>query len=146
MAHPLDGRLQSDVQVSLDKLEVVGSFCYLGDMLSTAGGCDLATTMHVKTAWKKFKELLPVLTSCHLLHKTRGPVYNTYVWSATFHASETWALTKPNLHHLLRNDRAMVRQICNIKPKDMATVGSIELLGQLGIDDLDLILRKRRLH
>ena len=41
-----------------DKLEVVASFCYLGDMLSAAGGCELSTTTHVKTTWKKFKELL----------------------------------------------------------------------------------------
>ena len=30
-AHPLDGRPQSEVQVRPDKLEVVASFCYLGD-------------------------------------------------------------------------------------------------------------------
>ena len=32
-ACPLDGRPQRAVQVGLDKLEVVASFCYLGDML-----------------------------------------------------------------------------------------------------------------
>ena len=37
-AHPSDGRPQREVQVGL-KLEVVASFCYLGDMLSAAGGC-----------------------------------------------------------------------------------------------------------
>ena len=46
--------------VGPDKLEVVASFCYLGDMLSAAGGCELSTTKRVKTAWKKFKELLLV--------------------------------------------------------------------------------------
>ena len=30
--------------VRSDKLEVVASFCYLGDMLSAAGGCELLTT------------------------------------------------------------------------------------------------------
>ena len=49
-----------------DKLEVVASFCYLGDMLSAAGCCELSTTPCVKTALKKFTELLPVLSSCHL--------------------------------------------------------------------------------
>ena len=29
-----------------DKLEVVASFCYLGDMLLAAGGCELSTTTH----------------------------------------------------------------------------------------------------
>ena len=56
----LDGRPQREVQVGPYKLEVVTSFCYLGDHLSAAGGCELSTTTRVKTAWKKFKELLPV--------------------------------------------------------------------------------------
>ena len=62
-ARPIDGRPQSEVQVGPDKLEVVASFCYLGDMLSAGGGCEMAVTTRVKTAWKKFRELLPVLTS-----------------------------------------------------------------------------------
>ena len=37
-ARPIDGT-QSEVQVGPDKLEVVASFCYLGDMLSAGGGC-----------------------------------------------------------------------------------------------------------
>ena len=65
-ARPIDGRPQSEVQVGPDKLEVVASFCYLGDMLSAGGGCEMAVTTRVKTAWKKFRELLPVLTSRHL--------------------------------------------------------------------------------
>lgn len=49
-ARPLDGRPQSDAQVGMEKLEVVPLFCYLGDMLSAAGGCKLATTTRVTTA------------------------------------------------------------------------------------------------
>ena len=56
-------------------------------------------------------------------------------------ASETWPLTKTNLQRLQRNDRAMIRQICSIKPEDMATVRSSELLAKL--EDLDLILREK---
>ena len=66
-ARPIDGRPQSEVQVGPDKLEVAASFCYLGDMLSAGGGCEMAVTTRVKTAWKKFRELLPVLTSRHSL-------------------------------------------------------------------------------
>ena len=65
-ARPIDGRPQSEVQVGPDKLEVVASFCYLGDMLSAGGGCEMAVTTRVKTTWKKFRELLPVLSSRHL--------------------------------------------------------------------------------
>ena len=89
-ANPLDGRPQKEVQVGPDKLEVVASFCYLGDMLSAAGGCELSTTTRVKTAWKNFKDLLPVLSSRHLSFKTCGHVYSSCVQSAMLHASEIW--------------------------------------------------------
>ena len=58
------------------------------------------------------------------------------------HASETWPLTKTNLQHLQRNDRAMIRQICSIKQKDVATVRSSELLAKLELEDLNLIFRE----
>ena len=62
------------------------------------------------------------------------------------HASETWPMTKPYLQHLQRNDRAMIRQICNVRPQDTVTTRSNELLVRLGIEDLDLILKERRLR
>ena len=82
-----------------------------------------------KTAWKKFKELLPVLSSRHLSFKTHGRVYRSCVWSAMLHASETRPLTKLNLQGLQRNDRAMSRQICNVRSQDTVTIRSSELLG-----------------
>ena len=53
------------------------------------------------------------------------------------HASETWPLTKTNLQC---NDRAIIRQICSIKPENVATVRSSELLTKL--EDLNLSLRE----
>ena len=145
-ARPIGGRPQSEVQVGPDKLEVVASFCYLVDMLSAGGGCEITVTSHVKTAWKKFRELLLVLTSRHLAYKTGGHVYSSCVRSTMLHASETWPLTKTNLQHLQRNNRAMIRQICSIKPEDVATVRSSELLAKLELEDLNLILRESRLR
>ena len=131
-ARPLDGRSQREVQIGPDKLEVVASFCYLGEMLSAAGGCELSTTTRVKTAWK-FKELLSVLFPRHLSFKTRGRVYSSCVQSAVLHASETWPLTKPNLQRLQRNNRARIRQICSVKRQNIITIRSNELLEWLGI-------------
>ena len=102
-------------------------------MLSADGGCEITVTFPVKTAWQ-FRELLSVLTSHNLSYKTRGHVYR-----AILHASETWPLTKTNLQ---RNARVMIRQICSIKPEDVARVRSSELLAKL--NDPHLILRERR--
>ena len=55
-------------------------------------------------------------------------------------------LTKPNLQRLQRNDRAMIRQICNVRPQDTVTTRSNVRLVRLGIEDLDLILKERRLR
>ena len=90
--------------------------------------------LNLKTAWKKFKDLLPVLSSHHLSFKTCGRVYSSCVRSAMLHASKTWPLTKPNL------------QTANVRPQDIVTTKSNELLVRLGIEDLDLSLKERRLR
>ena len=114
-------------------------------MLSAAGGCELATTTHVKTAQKKFKELLPVLLSHHLSYKTRRRVYSSFVRNAMLHASQTWPLTRPDRQRLWHNDRPITRQACTVKPEDVATIRSNELLARLEIDDLDVIQREKKL-
>ena len=53
---------------------------------------------------------------------------------------------KPNLQHLQRNTRAMIRQICNVRPQDIVNTRSNELLMRLGIEDQNLILKERRLQ
>ena len=67
---------------------MVAFFCYLGDMLSAGGGCEITVTTRVKTAWNKFRELPTVLTSRHLSYKTPGHVYSSCVRRAMLHASE----------------------------------------------------------
>ena len=66
-ARPIDGLTQSETQVGPDKLELVASVCYLGDMLSAGGGCKIMVTTRVKKDWKKFRELLPFLIPPPLL-------------------------------------------------------------------------------
>ena len=45
-AQAIDEREVSEVEVGNEKLEVVPEFCYLGDMLSAGGGCELAANVH----------------------------------------------------------------------------------------------------
>ena len=45
----------------------------------------------------------------------------------------------------MTTDRAMIRQICNVKPQDTATIRSTEPLARLSIEVLDLILTERGL-
>ena len=68
-----------DSGLKLDKLEVVDSFRYLGNMLSAARCCELAVTTPKKTSSKKFRELLPLPS-----FKTSHHVYRSYVLSVMF--------------------------------------------------------------
>ena len=123
----------SEVEVGHEKLEVVPEFCYLGDMLSAGGGCELAAITRCKCAWGKFRQLLPLLTNRPLPLLTRGKVYSSCVRSVMLHAAETWAMKVDTLNRLQRNDRAMIRWICNVRAKD--EVSSDSLLTKLGIQD-----------
>ena len=60
------------------------------------------------------------------------------------HASETWALSAAAFNRLRRNDRAMIRWMCSVSTMD--EVSSNELLTRLGIKDIEMVLRSRRLR
>ena len=95
-------------------------------------------------AWNKFRKLLPVLTSRHVSLKTRGKVFSSAVRSALLHGSESWAPNAHDLQRLRRNDRAMVRWICAVKPND--TTPSSVLHERLGVCDINTVLQARRLR
>ena len=89
-ARPVDGRLVKEVVIGDEKLEkVVPEFCYLGDMLSTGGRCELTSIARCKCAWANFRQLLPLLANRHLSLLTRGRVYSTCIRRAMLHAAET---------------------------------------------------------
>ena len=143
-ARPIDGRPVSQVEVDGSLLDVEASFCYLGDMLCAGGGFELAIITRCCTAWGKFKKLLPILTSKHVSLLTRGKLFEACVRAAMLHGSEAWAPSSSDLQRLRRNDRAMVRWICGVKPDD--GVDTDVLYGKLGIHEVTASLRARRLR
>ena len=154
LSRPIDGRPAPTVKVdeydeeenvvaSFD-VDVVAKFCYLGDMLEAGGGCTKAITNRCGIAWSKFRKLRPVLTSRHIPFPVRGRVYSTCVRAAMLHGSETWGPKTDELQRLRRNDRAMVRWICGVRPQD--NVSSDDLLAKLGLADIGKVLSSRRLR
>ena len=71
-------------------------------------------------------------------------VFNACVRSTLLHGSESWAPSSSDLQRLQRNDRAMVRWICGVKPND--TVTSDSLYTKLGIQEVAIALRTKRLR
>ena len=108
-ARPIDGRPVTKIVVNGSELDAENKFCYLGDMLSSGGGCTQAIKARCSVAWGKFRKLLPILTSKHIPLTVRGKVFSACVRSAMLHGGETWAPNVLDLQLLQRNDRAMVR-------------------------------------
>jgi len=50
-------------------------------MLDADGGCDSTVTARVRSAWKKFREYLPILTGKGFSLKLKGKIYATCVGS-----------------------------------------------------------------
>ena len=133
-----------EVKVDDKKLEAAPEFCYLGDMLSAGGVVELAAVTRCKCAWGKYRKLLPLLTNRNLPLVTRGRMYSTCVRSVMLHAAEIWAMIAATLNRVRRNDRVMIRWICNVKAKDEVSLDS--LLSKLGIQDMDVVLRTSRMR
>ena len=53
-ARQVDGRPMTEVIVGREKIEVMPSFHYLGDSLSSSGGCELASITRYHVAWGQF--------------------------------------------------------------------------------------------
>ena len=49
-----------EVKINDGMHKAVQEFCYLGDMLSAGGGCELAVITRCKCSWGKICELLPL--------------------------------------------------------------------------------------
>ena len=44
-------------------IDLVDKFCYLGDLVSTDGGADVAVIVTIWTCWNNFRQLAPLLTA-----------------------------------------------------------------------------------
>ncbi|CAH1270813.1 Hypp4454 [Branchiostoma lanceolatum] len=141
---PSDPEQLTQVTVGEENLKVVPTFCYLGDMISQAGGCSDAVTARIKSAWKSFHELLPILTNRYIPLRNRGHVFNSCIRSVLLYASETWAVASEDIKRLDRSDNAMVRWICPRKLSE--TLSTKQLRAKLGVHSVQDVMRSKRLR
>lgn len=133
-----------NVEVDGVEYEVVNQFCYLGDMLSAGGGAEASSIARIRSGWKKFRELLPLLTSRVFSHKVKGRLYTACVRSVMLYGSETWPLKESDINRIARTDKQMIRWMCNISLKDRKS--SDELRNRLGITNIVDAMRQKRLR
>ena len=143
-ARPIDGRPCKHMNIGDDLLDVVDCFCYLGDTIDAGGGCNLSAITRARTAWGRFRQLLPILTNRCISYQTRGKVFRTCIRTVLLYGSECWALRNEDRARLERTARAMIRWICGVKP--VQRISSQSLCNKLGVPPLDVAVRARRLR
>ena len=94
-----------EVKINDEMLKAVPELCYLWNMLSVGGGCELAVVSLCKCSWGRFCQLLPLPINRNLLVLIGGSIYSTGVRSV--HAAETWAMTVATLNSLQHNDGSL---------------------------------------
>ena len=80
---------EENIVIGNSSYEAVQQFCYIGDMLSTGGGAEASSVTHTRCAWKKFRELLPILSSRTFSLKKKGSFYQACVRPVLLYGRET---------------------------------------------------------
>ena len=144
LCRPVDGRPENHVTLEGSKLDVVESFCYLGNELCPGGGCELAAIARSRAAWGKFCELLPLLSSSTISLARCGMLFNSCVRRALLHASVCWALRREDIQCLLRNEWAILHWMLRVKAED--DVSLHDMYSRLSLQPLESRLRINRLR
>ena len=105
---------------------------------------DAAVVTRIGCAWKKFRELKPILTSKYVSCKTKGKIYSACVASVMSYASETWPMKKSTEILLERNEMRMVRWMCGVTLLDR--IKNEELVERMGIISISEKMRTSRLR
>ena len=112
-----DRNNEEKVMLAGSNLEMVDKFCYLDDMLDAGGGAESSTVTRV-SGWKKFRELLPLLTTKAISLKVEGELYAACVCSVMLYGSETWPIKVEESQRLHRNEMSMIRWMCGVTMRD----------------------------
>ena len=110
---PTDSLNSTQIHVGEDTFENVPTFQYLGDYLSGEwGGCVDATSTCIAAAWRRFRQLLPIMTNCGILLRNLGNIFSSCIRKSLLYGCETWPASSKTIHCLISTENSMVHWIC----------------------------------
>ena len=139
----IDWRLCVEVQFADEKLNVVNNFVYLGDRVCPDGGCELVTIKRCRSACKKFREFLSLLTCKAISLSTRVQMYNSCQRDDALFI-RIWTLRQEDKKRLERSKKAMLLWSCNIKKEQRVNIKSF--FSRFKLKNLKALLRCNRLR
>ena len=84
-------------------------------LTSESGVCYSTTTSHIRSAWKKFHELIAIVCNKSFSLANCKHIFNSCVRSVLLYTCKTWPLYVKHLLRLSKVDNSMVRWICSVK-------------------------------
>ena len=135
---------EQPIDVNGEVVEVVDSFCYLGDVMSCEGGVERSIKARTAAAWRKWKDIAGLLTNRHVPLKSRGSIYCSCIRPVLLYGVEAWSITKKLEETLQGCDRRMLRYMAGVSLSDR--VASEEVANRCGVKPLLVVLRQSRLR
>ena len=104
------------------EIEQVGSFVYVGSVVSESGGTEEDVASRIKKEDCVFVQLYLVWKNINILKEFKIRIFNTNVKSVLLYACETWKTTKQITGRLQIFVNKCLRGIMNIKWTDKFTI------------------------
>ena len=112
-----------------------------GYMLNAA---DASLVTSTRCAWKKFRELLLILSSRTFSLKKKGSFYQACVRPVLLYGSETWPVKEEDLVRLHRTEMSMLRWMSHATFKDR--ISSKDLLTKFDLLPVGRVVQRNRLR
>ena len=113
-------------------------------MLNFAELSDSVSPSFTGCAWKKFRELLPILSSRTFSLKKKGSFYQACVRPVLLYGSETWPVKEEDLVRLHRTEMSMLRWMSHATFKDR--IPSKDLLTKFDLLPVRRVAQRNRLR
>ena len=79
-----------------DTVEAVPTFQYFGDVIGESDDCVDATSACITTAWKSFRQLLPIITNRGISLKKYGNIFSSCIRKSLLYGCETLSSIQRN--------------------------------------------------
>ena len=84
-------------------------------MIGESSGCVDATSARIITAWKGFRQLLPIIINCGISLRNQGNIFSSYIRKTLLCGCETWSSSRETIRRLTSSNNGMVCWICGVR-------------------------------
>ena len=107
-----------NIQINGTDIEKVTNYNYMGQTIAMKNSTKQEVSIRIKAGWTVFGKYREIFLDRHLPMSLKRKVFNQCVLPAMTYGCQTWSLTKALVKKLETSQRAMERNMLNVKLKD----------------------------